>query len=474
MNRRDFVLACGAGAFSRALPGWAGLPLFAQANAPLQMLDSARLNFGTSIYPFRKNLNPQWLLAEAASLGLTELRIEYSRDRVELTSNDQVFDPRQYHEPRPEVLRLLRQSRFNILFVLDGSRRDANKRKIDWPRNEDGSVNGTASALGMRHYTRWALSQTGDIAYAYELWNEAFNTLFDQGFLKKGFGPGGSQQNADNYSAMLLPSLREIRRHGGKQKILVEGNYWNLERSVDTSTSYQALLREADFAVIHPYGYKLHFYEPATAENPKPGLLYQVMRRYPQINPNIAFWYTEYGVSAKDVGRTDNHMPDFTQAKAVLRATLLHLAAGVEHLDVFCMYYPSIAHFSLIDAQKKRRPAWYALQRLLAAIGPGKTARAAPLQRTSALPNGLRDLAIATHDGPLYMVWQETPVGRFDTTVPMATTKLTLRGTNSAPYLRDAIDPISGKAWTDVHTATRGNDLEITLPVADYPCLLYL
>ena len=95
---------------------------------------------GTTIYPFRSNQDVPWLLTEAKALGLTELRVEYSRQLVEKSKDDSVYNASQYQVFMPDRMELLRHSGFDFIFTLDGQRRDEKGHIVDFPRNTDGTV----------------------------------------------------------------------------------------------------------------------------------------------------------------------------------------------------------------------------------------------------------------------------------------------------------------------------------------------
>lgn len=438
----------------------------------LVTLKSDDLGFGTSIYPFRSKQNIAWLLSEARALGLTELRVEYSRDRVERSAVDTIYIPSQYIEKAQDIVDSLRHSGVRIILLLDGYRKNEKGAIVDWPRNADSTIDGAASAKGMANYAHWVVNTTGDFVDTYELWNEAFNNLGDP-ILRKGFGPGGSRINADNYSAMFLPVVDTIKSISPSSKVTVEGNYWNLDRSVGGSPGFQELLGKTDYCVIHPYGYSLNMYQPG-------GDVYDAMNYYPRYNPAVKFWWTEYGVSPKNVGLDTNTFTDTTtQSKALIRATLLHLLGGVRHLDFFCMYYPSIPGYSLIyddsNSVHIRKPAWYVFQKFLTAITPGQASLPDTLIRTHALPDSIRDLAIATKNGFTYLIWQETPVDQFASSPPLRNVTVSL-GVSDIRQLKldKVLDPITGKDISNV-TAIRSapNQLTLTLAVADYPLICW-
>src|SRR5205823_1271245 len=131
----------------------------------------------TSIYPFRSEADPDWLIREAHALGLTEVRVEYTREHVERATDDSVYDPAHYREPHPEIVDALRHSGLDVLLVLDGYHADAKQRPVDYPRLANGTVDGGAAAPGIANFARFAVEQTKDFVHAYELFNEPFNTM---------------------------------------------------------------------------------------------------------------------------------------------------------------------------------------------------------------------------------------------------------------------------------------------------------
>lgn|GEM_PF-5618314 len=451
--------------------GAMGRPAAAQPPDPdgkaLLTLQGSDLHFGTTLYPYRKGNDVAWLLGQARDLGLTELRVGYERQRVEKAAHPETWNPRNYRDPQPEVLAALRKSGFAILMTLLGPGRDPQGHVRDWPRNADGTIDGPAAAAGYAHYVRWTVDQTRDFVGTYELWNEAFNTISVRGVGNgKGFGPGGSLANADNYAAMMAPALAEIRRQAPGAKVTVEGNYWNLSRSVDRSAAYQALLKAADYAIIHPYGFKPAGYQPG-------GNLYASWTDYARYNPNLRFWWSEYGVHPKDVKIPETNWTDFGQAKAVLRATVLHLHEGLGHLDLFDLYYPSQPAFSLLDVKTRQpRQAFGAFKALLASLHPGKPGGAGALQRAADLPATLRDLAVAVPGGFTYLVWQETDPRTFEQHASPVQATVTLSAAATLHLVR-AYDPLTGKPLIlKTHPVKGGLALDLTVP--DYPIICEL
>ena len=433
----------------------------------LLTLQGSDLHFGTTLYPYRKGNDVAWLLGQARDLGLTELRVGYERQRVEKAAHPETWNPRNYHDPQPEVLAALRKSGFAILMTLLGPGRDPQGHVRDWPRQADGTIDGPAAAAGYAHYVRWTVNQTKDFVGTYELWNEAFNTISVRGVGNgKGFGPGGSLANADNYAAMMAPALAEIRRQAPGAKVTVEGNYWNLSRSVDRSAAYQALLKAADYAIIHPYGFKPAGYQSG-------GNLYASWTDYARYNPNLRFWWSEYGVHPKDVKIPETNWTDFGQAKAVLRATVLHLHEGLGHLDLFDLYYPSQPAFSLLDVKtRQHRQAFGTFKALLASLHPGKPGGAGALQRAADLPAALRDLAVAVPGGFTYLVWQETDPRTFEQHASPVQATVTLSA-SAALHLVRAYDPLTGKPLIlKTHPVKGGLALDLTVP--DYPIVCEL
>lgn len=476
MKRRQFIQAGCAALAAWALPAGAGAVEASLDGYPLELqtLLGRDLRFGTGVYAYRSGQDLPWLLSEARALGLTGARVEYPRGRVEASRDDRTYDPANYREPNPEIARLLKQSGLEILFVLDGHRVNERRQPVDFPRNPDGSVDGQAAAPGFANYVRFAYEHTRGAASAYELWNEAFNTLFDKHFGGKGFGPGGSKQSADNYAAMMLPAMKFLKSRDKSLPVLIEGNYWNAERSMTASPGYQELARMADYAVIHPYGYKLHFYEKESGGQ-RAGTIRDVREHLARINPRLAMWYTEYNVSPKDMGLAGGEAPPLVQAKAVLRATLLHLSHGVTRMDVFCMYYPSIDKFSLIGKDRVRKPSWHAFQRLMAALSPGARDGAMKISRQGVLPGGLRDLAVATPKGASYLIWQETSVERFPVSVAPLPATVSLSQASGRPLkLAGVLDPITGREPGGVNARVQGAILSLALSVPDYPLLCRL
>lgn len=444
------------------------------AAGPLQTLRGHDLSFGTSIYPFRlpAGEDASWILAQARLLGLTELRVEYSRERVDRSgANDVAYNAANYVERRPELLRELSRSGFDIVLVLDGHRQDRSGRPVDWPRRPDGTIDGAAAAPGMANFAAWTFQKTHTFVMAYELWNEAFAAYWDP-FAKVGFGPGGSQENANGYAAMFLPVVRRLRALDPKVVVAVEGNYWNLSRSVDASDLFQRLLSLADYAVIHPYDYGPSHYEPGERSN-----LYRILKDYPRYNPGIRLWFTEFNVGPRSIGVSAPRLSDKGQATALLRATLLHLSHGVRHLDVFAMYYPSTPAFTLIDLDRKSgarrpRPAFFALQRFLSVLAPRRPSREGSLSRTE-LPAGLSDLAVARPDGFAYLIWQETAPATFEDNVPRVPATVRLSVPGSKLRLARVLDPLTNREVP--FTARRvGSDLELSVAVPDYPLLCTL
>jgi len=433
----------------------------------LLTLQGSDLHVGTTLYPYRQGNDVAWLLGKARDLGLTELRVGYERQRVEKAAHPETWDPQNYRDPQPEVLAALRKSGFAILLTLLGPGRDPQGHVKDWPRKADGTIDGPAAAAGYANYVRWTVNHTKDFVGTYELWNEAFNTISVRGVGNgKGFGPGGSLANADDYSAMMAPALAEIRRHAPGAQVTVEGNYWNLSRSVDLSTAYQALLKAADYAIIHPYGFKPAGYQPG-------GNLYASWTDYARYNPKLRFWWSEYGVHPKDVKIPETNWTDFGQSKAVLRATVLHLHEGLEHLDLFDLYYPSQPAFSLLDGKTRQpRQAYGAFKALLASLQLGKPGGTGALKRAADLPATLRDLAVAVPGGFTYLVWQETDPQTFEQHTPPVQATVTLAA-GAALHLVRASDPLTGKALSvKTHPVEGGLALDLTVP--DYPIVCEL
>jgi hypothetical protein len=425
----------------------------------------AEVHFGTTLYPYRKDNDVNWLLENARSLGLTELRVGYPREQLERAANPNVWNPENYRDARPEVMDALRKSGFEILMTLLGPGRDAQGHIRDWPRNADGTIDGKAAAPGYANYVRWVAGHTKDFVTAYELWNEAFNTISVRGVgTGKGFGPGGSLQNADNYSAMMAPALEVLRRQAPGAKITIEGNYWNLPRSVDKSTAYQSLLKRADYAIIHPYGFKPAGYQPG-------GHIFDSWTDYHNYNTKIRFWWSEYGVHPKDVKIDETNWTDFGQAKAVLRATALHLHEGIQHLDVFDLYYPSQPAFSLLDAKtRKPRQAFGALRNLIGSLHPGQPGGSGELNRSGALPATLRDLAVSVPGGFTYLIWQNTDPSTFEQHVPVQKVSVSLSTPGAKVRLARAYDPLTGKSL-GVKSQPGKNGLTLDLEVPDSPIL---
>lgn len=436
-------------------------------------LKGENLSFGSCVYPYRKKVNdPIWLLNECKSMGLTEIRYALPREHVEHGPNNGAFDPRMFHEPDPEITDMLRNSGFDIILTLNGHPADQKGVPLDWPRNSDGTINGAAAATSFANYTRWVVNHTKEYVRTYELWNEAFGKIEDQE-AHKSFGPGGSKQNADNYASMMLPAMAEIRRHDQPAYVAIEGNYWNTERSVGESTKFQHLLAQTDYVVRHPYGYQPAMYQMKGADT-KPGFICETTEFYRKFKPNVKWWYTEYNVSDKDVGLVSNEMTGFVQAKAVLRATLLHLRHGIEHLDIFALYYPSLPHFSLCNKDRSRRPAWHAMHSLILSCAPKKQSNSGILKRTTNLPASMRDLAVATAHGFTYMVWQETEAAQFSRSIPARDVAIGLERTDGKELkIANVIDPIMGRKFI-VHPGPRTNHVTVRLPVVDYPYLVEL
>lgn len=443
-------------------------------NQNLITLDGDTFHFGTTIYPFRSNQDIPWLLSEAKELGLTELRVEYPREHVERAKNSLLYDESNYSEGMQDRINLLRSSHFDYIFVLDGHEVNAQKKAVDWPRNADGTINGKYASMGMANFARWVVLHTHDFVKTYELWNEAFASYWDS-FRHKGFGPGGSLLNANNYANMMLPVVREIKSVDKTLQIAVEGNYWNLDRSVSKSSRYQELLQQANFAIIHPYTYDLHAYEsPQKTPTDKGGNLYNDMKLYKTFNPNIDFWWSEYNVSPKSVGLKNENFSSIVQAKSLLRASLLHMLHGVKHLDMFDLYYPTKENYTLIDEHKNRKLAWYAFQRFLAAVGQKQPSINDSLIRTTPLSSGIRDLALAKSNGFSYFIWQETPANQFENTLPSRVTTVSLKSSRDRLiHLVQMLDPITGNQITST-VVQQQTGITLTIPVVDYPLIVTL
>ncbi len=434
--------------------------------SPVVIRHSKNLHFGTSIYPFRKNQDPAWLLSEAGALGLNELRVGYPRQRVERQPNYDKFDPQHFHEPSPQILNLLRDSHFLILMVLQGPGADTKGNPVDWPRTASGSIDGLRAAEAHANYAHWTINRTKDFVDTYELWNEAFGKIDDP--RKKSFGPGGSLENADNYAAMMIPTANLIRKLAEGRKIAVEGNYWNLSRSVGSSPDFQHLLQMADFVVRHPYGYQPESYERI---DPERGTT-SAMDLYRTYNSNLKWWFSEYGVSPHDVGLTPGNMPEIVQAKAVLRSTVLHLLHDIEHLDVFCLYYPTIPHYTLIDETGRRKPAFFALQKLIASLTPRRQCLDLKIKRLD-LPADCKDLCLTTTDGFTYLIWQETSVKTFTQSPPSVVSNPLLKLDNGGSLrLESVTDPIKGMQVADaIAHAVSPSEVRLSIPVQDYPLI---
>lgn len=425
-------------------------------------LKAQDLHFGTTIYPFRKDQDVNWILLQAKALGLTELRVETPREDFERSSNDSIYDPQQYRQVYPDRMDILRNSGFDFIFTLDGHHVDSNGKTVDWPRNTDGTIDGQAASIGMANYAKWMVEQTSDFVKTYELWNEAFTNYWDS-FGKKGFGAGGSKKNANNYAAMFLPVIQTIKNINPNIQVTIEGNYWNTEKSIGQSPLYQELLQKADYAILHPYTYSPDAY----TEN---GNIGQIMNYDKQTNSALGFWWTEYNVSPKSA-IDQKEFSDAGQAKAILRATLLHLAHGVTHLDLFDLYYPSKPQYTLIDQEKNRKPAWYVIQRFLTTVGQKEPSNSDTLIRNNQLSSTFTDLAISHQNGFTYLIWQETPVSTFDKNTPNKTITVSLKTANGKMLkLGKVIDPITGNEVT-IQTLQKNGELSLTLPVSDYPLL---
>ncbi len=447
-----------------------GLPYFVVEGNNLVNIAGGNLHFGTSIYPFRKGQDPSWLLDECRSLGLTEIRFSYPREHFDHSGMSTQFDPGHYQNPYRDLTRMLAESPFDVILTIQGHAADSRGHPLDWPRNPDGSIDGKTAAPSFANWTRWLVNHTKDYVDTYELWNEAFGHIDDQA-ARKSFGPGGSKENADNYANMMLPALEQVKRWAPGAKVAIEGNYWNTQRSAGSSYAFQQLLSMSDYVIRHPYGYIPRMYEPIGPDG-KPGFLIEAMEVYRQYNRNVRWWYSEYGVSAKDVGLQEDQMPEEVQAKAVLRSTLLHLRHRIDHLDIFALYYPSSKCFPLCASDRSRRLAWLAYQRLIASCQPKQRSITSRLVRSTSIPSQLRDLAIASGNGFTYCLWQETDVHSFKERTPPVQAQVTLSDATGRPLkVAGIVDPITGLSPTNVEVCHSVRDLTITLPVADYPLL---
>lgn len=440
-------------------------------------ISGEKLYIGSSIYPFRKNNDPQWLLKECKAIGFNEIRFSFPREHVERVPNSGDFDPEHFHNPYPEITANLRDSGFNVILLLNGHPGDKHGNPLDWPRNADGTIDGERAAPSFANYSRWIVNHTKDFVGTYELWNEAFGLIEDQ-HARKSFGPGGSRENADNYAAMMLPAMRQIKQHAPHAAVTIEGNYWNVEKSAGASQNYLRLLREADYVIRHPYGYQPKGYEGGRQQG-HPGQFLEIAEYYRRINPNIRWWFTEYGVSAHDVGLPQAQMRGLVQAKGALRSTTLHLRHNIEHLDIFALYYPSSPPYSLCEKDMSRTIAWHAMQRLLNSLCLGQKSIEAKLERENELGADFRDLAVATPGGFSYLIWQETPVESFKNTIAAARTKVILKNSHSTPMrLVSAIDPITGSEPKNIQATlearTTTGRLSLELPVSDYPLLCHI
>lgn len=479
ISRRDFVryawgcaMAC---SLLDATKAWAAgeslalrpAPYFDLPNDTLVTLSSKALHFGTSIYPFRKDNEIEWLLHEVRALGLTGVRVGFPREHIDHAASRGEFDPSAYNNPYRDITDALRGSNLEVTLTIQGHQGDKQGRPLEWPRNADGSINGRAAAPAFANYTRWLVNHTKDYASIYELWNEAFGHIDDQQF-KKSFGPGGSKENADNYSAMMLPAAAEVRKHAPDAAMAIEGNYWNVDRSVGESATMQKLISMADFMVTHPYSYTPAMYDSGS----------QFARThdfYRSINPNIQHFFSEYNVGSKQMGFTADGTPERIQAKALLRSTMLHLRHGITRLDMFDLFYPTNPSFSLIDTSHRRKLSFDAFRSLLSALKPGHAASSGhTLTRLSALAPDIRDLAVTNGQGIAYMIWQETLVESFKDDAAAREVSVTLSlASGGVPRVRATLDPMTGREFS-ARVEDRAGALVVVMPVTDYPRILLL
>ncbi len=422
---------------------------------PLTNLESSSLHFGTSIYPFRKGNEVGWLVREARELGLTELRLGYERNLVERGSR--------FIDPQPQVLATLRSSGLDLILTLMGPGANERGQVVDFPRNSDGTIDGQAAAAGFQRYVEWVCQQTHSYVGSYELWNEAFNTISVRAW-GKGFGPGASRQNAENYSKMMLPAAETIKRLAPESNLLVEGNYWNIPVA-NACDSYQSLLSLANFCVYHPYNYNPQAYQPGH-------FLADIQANLSQKHPTISWWYTEYGISPEALKLPVKQFTGTGQAKAYLRLTALHLSQGIQHLDPFALYYPSTPEYSFLEANtRQRRPVFEAMRRLIQAIQPKQPCPHHQLTRAGQLPANLRDLAISRPGGFCYLIWQEAPPEQMENSPSAQTTQIQLQSSTGKLKLKSVLDPISGAQVVAKAAPAAGSGLSLELDVPDYPLI---
>ncbi len=448
-------------------------PFFDLSNERLVNIRADDLSIGTSLYPWRKPHRPDLLFSECREIGFNCVRLAYERNHCQKLLSAQGVEQYKYQLPNPDISNLIHSSGLDVIMLIQGHAGDNKGNGIEWIRLEDGTIDGKANAASLEAYTRWLLQHTREFVQVYELWNEAFGHIDDQQF-KKSFGPGGSLENADNYAAMMLPSMNAIRRIAPEAKVTIEGNYWNVEKSVAQSSLYQTLLAHSDYVVKHPYGYDPGMYSGGAEGHASQ--LYEQDRFYRSINPEIKWIYTEYAPTAKVLGVKENELNGELQAKAVLRTTLLHLRHGIKKLCLFDLYYPTALEHTLMDQDGTRRPAWYVLQQFLKSCALQQASVNQHLLRSNKIEADLRDLSIATTNGFLYCVWQETEPQQFIDRVNAKNVTVQLHASGGRPlHLSSAVDPLNGKDLrAECIQKQDGGGLSLTLPCKDYPLLCKL
>lgn len=442
------------------------MPFFDLPAAELVNIRADNLSIGTSLYPWRKPHNPEWLFSESKAIGFNCVRFAYERNHCQRIFGQQD----KYQLPKPDVSGLIHASGLDVIMLIQGHAGNESGEGIEFIRLEDGSIDGRANASAFAAYTHWLVQHTRDFVQVYELWNEAFGHIDDAKF-KKSFGPGGSKENADNYAAMMFPSMQIIRKNATQAKVTIEGNYWNVEKSVAQSKLFQTLLSQADYVVKHPYGYDPLMYSK-NAEG-HAGQFYEQDQFYRSVNPDIKWIYTEYAPTAKILGAAEKEVNGELQAKAVLRTTLLHLRHGINKLCLFDLYYPKALVHTLVNEDGTRRLAWYTMQQFLKSCALPQRSVDQKLIRANRIDAGLRDLSIATQNGFLYCIWQETEPHQLRNGVKQITANVELRTSSKQPLRLDsAVDPLTGK---DLHGACEqkhiNGNLNISIPCRDYPLL---